>query len=248
MINENINSKIGMRLKECRDAKKITQKSLSEQCYCTPQTISYIETGKRGMSRDLAHRLSKILLVNEEYLLGESDFKTSSEKYLHDEELMNLTDTLAFQYLHSIGHELSFEFKSDKVNDLIDYYLKNNINVKEKTFTCPTYSNDMKINIDGQTVIAHDVKVIIDGTTSIDLVDYLDIIEDLNIYADFLISQAKRRKERRKEHLAIECAERNKREELSGEKLKSYIESLGGFTITPSKFRSENNNQKQDFM
>ena len=48
-----------------------------------------------------------------------------------------------------------------------------------------------------------------------DLADYLDLIEDINNYTHFLISQLPDRKERRIYHIAINDAEKERRESLS---------------------------------
>ena len=69
MINEELNKKRGQRLKECRELRKITQNELAMLSHCSPQSISYIENGRRGMSRDLAHIFAKELKIKEEYIL-----------------------------------------------------------------------------------------------------------------------------------------------------------------------------------
>ena len=70
MINKELNIKRGQRLKECREERNLTQNELALLSHCTPQSISYIENGRRGMSRDLAHIFAQELHVNEEYILN----------------------------------------------------------------------------------------------------------------------------------------------------------------------------------
>lgn len=98
MNDEEIKLEIGKRLKECRIEKGYTQSELAEACPCSVQHISYIENGKRGMSRELAYRLSQILLVEENYLLLESDFKTNDEKYEYNQKLVTDTDLCAINF------------------------------------------------------------------------------------------------------------------------------------------------------
>ncbi len=106
MINEELNKKRGQRLKECRELRKITQNELAMLSHCSPQSISYIENGRRGMSRDLAHIFAKELKIKEEYILLESDFKTDSEKVKHEDDIMNAIDNSAFKYLTSLGYKI----------------------------------------------------------------------------------------------------------------------------------------------
>ena len=102
MINEELNKKRGQRLKECRELRKMTQNKLAMLSHCSPQSISYIENGRRGMSRELAHIFAEKLQVKEEYILLESDFKTDSEKIKYENNIMDAIDNFAFKYLTSL--------------------------------------------------------------------------------------------------------------------------------------------------
>lgn len=217
MTNQILNKNIGVRLKECRELRHMTQKDLADACSCVPQTISYIENGKRGLSRDLAHRLAEVLEVKEEYILLESNFRTNSDQLKYQEEQIDINDTSIMQYLKSLGYDIGFQWKGEKdddVNKLLDYFIHNHIDIKEKELSHTTYSNDLKITINGKSAIAHNVKVSV-NKIEMDLVDYLDLIEDINNYTHFLISQLPNRKERRIHHIAISDAENEQRKSLS---------------------------------
>lgn len=70
----------GERLAQCRNKKGMTQKELGKMVYVTGQHISNVERGVKPMSLELARALSKLFGVREEYLLGEDDSPTESEK------------------------------------------------------------------------------------------------------------------------------------------------------------------------
>ena len=70
----------GKRLAQCRNEKGMTQKELGEMVYVTGQHISNVERGVKPLSLELARALSKLFGVREEYLLGEDDAPTESEK------------------------------------------------------------------------------------------------------------------------------------------------------------------------
>ena len=76
-----LNKKRGQRLKECREAARMTQEILADITNYSVQTVSYIENGKRGMSKESAYTFSKYLNVRMEYLLCDDDFKTVEDIY-----------------------------------------------------------------------------------------------------------------------------------------------------------------------
>lgn len=83
-----VNTKIGERLRLCRKEKKLTMEALASIIENlpenngmprTPQQIGYIERGERKLSGEWATLLSIALNVRVEYLLCKDDFKTSME-------------------------------------------------------------------------------------------------------------------------------------------------------------------------
>lgn len=92
----------GLRLKNCRKEKGYSQEKLSELSNYSIQTVSYIENGKRNMTRESAHSFAKILGVREEYLLCEDNSKTLEELFLRESFNAYKYDGIE-NALHSIG-------------------------------------------------------------------------------------------------------------------------------------------------
>ncbi len=183
MIKENINKKIGNRLRECRSEKHITQNQLAEQSGCVPQTISYIENGKRGISRELAHKFSQILCVDERYLLCETDYKTFEEERKANYNLFTTIESLQTDYIRTLGYEITF----GESNPKMAHY----------------------VSPEGVGLFVSNTPVIINGV-EINYIDYITLLEDLNTYTRFLISQLPRRKERRLGYPTAERFDKNK--------------------------------------
>lgn len=93
------NIECGLRLRGCRKKKGLSQEKLAEMSDYSIQTVSYIENGKRNMTRDAAHAFSCILGVREEYLLCEDNAKTL-------EDLFSLEDyqTYKIEQMESVLH------------------------------------------------------------------------------------------------------------------------------------------------
>ena len=183
MIKENINQKRGKRLKECRLEKHITQNQLAEQSGCVPQTISYIENGKRGMSRELAHKFSQILCVDERYLLCETDYKTVEEEHKANYDLFNTIESLQTDYIRTLGYEITFGEPDPKMTHYV--------------------------SPEGVGLFVFNTPVIINGI-EINYIDYITLLEDLNSYTHFLISHLPQRKERRLGYPAAKRFDKNK--------------------------------------
>lgn len=79
-IKRKLNPKQGKRLKECIEAKKMTQKELSKKSGYSEQYISYIINEKKNMSLESARAFAKILDVDAEYLLCETEYKTEANR------------------------------------------------------------------------------------------------------------------------------------------------------------------------
>lgn len=92
----------GLRLKQCRREKGYTQEKLAELSDYSLQTVSYIENGKRNMTRESAHAFSQILEVREEYLLCEDNSKTIEEKFAFESYETFKAEQIE-KALHSIG-------------------------------------------------------------------------------------------------------------------------------------------------
>ena len=207
MINEELNKKRGKRLKECREQQNMTQNELAIKVNCSPQSISYIENGKRGMSRDLAHAFANELSINEEYILCESDFKTDSEKIKHEESIINLVDSATYKYLKSLGHDIAF-FSCPSEDDGVILTLNNDIFEASKK----NYGNDLLYSDQstGMQLLMEDSTVEIDNF-KIPLIDYFDLIDDLREYAEFLIRNLNSRLDKHFNHIETFVKEEKRR-------------------------------------
>lgn len=93
----------GERLKELREARKLTQEELGKMVGTTRQTISNYEIGKRKADYEMLEALADIFNVDIDYLLGKT----------------NKTTLLP----QSMGK--SFEFKTPQ--EAVDFLLKQNV-------------------------------------------------------------------------------------------------------------------------
>lgn len=182
MKNIELNKKQGLRLKECRKEQNWTQEFLAEVSYCCPQTVSNIETGKREMSRELAHCFAEALVVSEQYLLCESDFKTNHDEYLFQESLQDFRDNAIIFLLKTLGYKISF----------CGILEGKDVNIQENEFQIKNagYGNRLYITncITEKESVLNNVKVIIDNK-KITLVDFYDLIDSIKDYADFLVQR-----------------------------------------------------------
>ena len=76
MANKKLNNEQGNRLRECLNAKGMTQKQLAEKSGYTPQHINNVIGGTRNMSPQSAEVFAEILEIRKEYLLCQDNFKT----------------------------------------------------------------------------------------------------------------------------------------------------------------------------
>ncbi len=71
---------IGRRIKQLRIAKNLKVKELAEMLGITQPALSKVETGKRGISIEVARKLSDIFNVSIDYILGNTDDPTPPKK------------------------------------------------------------------------------------------------------------------------------------------------------------------------
>lgn len=114
MNRTNLSKKCGMRLKEKRKEKGLTQKKLAEAIgVCDDKYISCFETGKRMISEAVALDAASVLGVSADYLLGNTDNPITSE-YKFLKELDNLNPETLLMMLISKLNLGSIEFKCEK--------------------------------------------------------------------------------------------------------------------------------------
>ena len=219
MINKELNIKRGQRLKECREERNLTQNELALLSHCTPQSISYIENGRRGMSRDLAHIFAQELHVDEEYILCESNFKTYKDEIRQREKNIDIIDNATYRHLSSLGYMPTFYGTMDGTS--VDITNNNSFEISGHD-----YGNDLFLSISDQKIKVENVKVQLNNI-EIALIDYYDLIDDINEYIDFLISKLKDRVERRTRHLSIHYTEEDlKHGKTSESQIKAQLEII----------------------
>ena len=197
MKSKNISKECGKRLKECIKESGMTSKELAENCNYVPQYISQIINGKRNMSLQAAKSFAKVLSVREEYLLCEDDYKTDSDILVDNNNPTSFYLSTAYRYLTSIGQDIELHWDSNKdINYFLDCYEADDHRPIDKQFVLSGYSNDVFFKSGKYVQIFPDTKVAIDGT-DVSLTDYMDLINDLQDYADFLLSNISKRKKRR---------------------------------------------------
>lgn len=100
---EKINPIQGRRLKECLKNVRLTQRALSTMTSYTVQHINNIANSKRSMTREAAHIFSSILHVDEDYLLGISDYKNSDEMRAYLDNIGRTNMHRVLDYLETLG-------------------------------------------------------------------------------------------------------------------------------------------------
>ena len=111
------NIQIGMRVKQAREAARLTQESLAELLDVTAQYISGVERGAVGLSIPILLELSSILLVSCDFiLLGEADISdvsgvASRLSRLPVEHIKNVEDIID-RYVEGIAIEHSKKQKA----------------------------------------------------------------------------------------------------------------------------------------
>ena len=82
--NNNYDKTPGSRVKFFRKAKGIDQKTLAHEIHCSENLISMIECGRRGLTRENAKALERVLGVRAEFLLCFDDFPTDDARWESD--------------------------------------------------------------------------------------------------------------------------------------------------------------------
>ena len=123
MIKKELNPEHGKRLKECIDELGITQKELAEKSGYTKQYISYIVTGKKNMSLESARIFAKILKVDEDYLLCNSDYRTFNDFWSELSSENDMAKNAALKLLKVWGVSISEPFDKKLVGKELDDYI-----------------------------------------------------------------------------------------------------------------------------
>lgn len=180
------NKKCGLRLKECREAKGMTQKALAEIVGYTTQQISNYECGSRGLQNS-AHLLAKVLDVPADYLLCITNYKSIDEQYIAEREEIITTDHLLVKLLKQMG--MSTYVKVNSNGEIIEY-------------------NRYNTSILGGT----NDKVIFNGH-EIELMTFQYMLDDMQNQIEFIANKVGTYAERREYYIADEYAKESERKE-----------------------------------
>lgn len=117
-----LNPQQGERLKECLEAKKMSQKELAEKSGYSPQYINYIVNKKKNMSLESASAFAKELNVCAEYLLCETNYKNHYDKFLAFMDELSVLDEKSLQAEDLVMallklHGISIEFFTAKYDN-----------------------------------------------------------------------------------------------------------------------------------
>lgn len=115
-----VNKNCGTRLKDARRRKGYTQEKLSELVDVDTKYISALENNHRSMSIELAERLSKVLAVRTEFLLGIDDYESNID--LFSSKLYSHHDAFAyFEIMERNNYTLSTPFGPDGDTALLTF-------------------------------------------------------------------------------------------------------------------------------
>lgn len=103
MVNRELNSEQGRRLRECLRDKIMSQKELSEKSGYTPQHINNVIGGTRNMSSQSAEVFANILEVRKEYLLCQDDYKTFNTITEYVRKSLDTNNDAVIALLNSAG-------------------------------------------------------------------------------------------------------------------------------------------------
>lgn len=116
-MGSKLNKKVciqGLRLKQCRENVKMSQKDLAEKACYTPVYISNLETGKKTMSVEAAKKCAEVLGVRYEYLLGRDDIKTEREYYEKKDSLSSeFRALMETSFILKTGYHCALELYND---------------------------------------------------------------------------------------------------------------------------------------
>lgn len=110
MINKKLNPECGIRLKQCISHARMTQKELSNMSGYTQQYISNIVRGKRNLSLEASRIFSKILKVDEKFLLCETNYKNDFDSSISRIRSRDQLRALSLQLLNLCGYSLVCDF------------------------------------------------------------------------------------------------------------------------------------------
>ncbi|MBQ9409451.1 MAG: helix-turn-helix transcriptional regulator [Clostridia bacterium] len=104
-MDRNLNWEIGMRIKQARERAHITQEKLAEILDCSPQYVSFMETGRHLISIKMLRKLCSALGISSDSILFTQ--KRGNRLDIIGSKCANLTDR-----------------QFDLLTDIVDCYIK----------------------------------------------------------------------------------------------------------------------------
>lgn len=103
------NKKRGIRLRECREYRKITQETFAEMVDKTPNYISMLERGERQIDWNKAVEFAEVLEVSPSFIMCETDIMIKGKKReTLDFDVFGEMDLLFVRFLVADGHNIVF--------------------------------------------------------------------------------------------------------------------------------------------
>lgn len=178
----------GIRLKECRIEKKLSQSDIAEILNCSSNHISMIERGERNLTYENAQILAKHLDVLADYLMGNAYYKTSLEESESSFEYIKREDNSFRRYL-SANMDMYIWFK-----DVDNIEQMNYLNTQNIIFSGYGDGAECAIILEDGSCEMHDVECIeisdpLGKTTThvISKDTYIELQEDIQNYIHYKI-------------------------------------------------------------
>lgn len=119
------NFNMGIRLKELRTARSLSQQQLGIKFNVGKTTVSHYENSERDIPTDLVRKFAKFFGVTTDYLLGESDSKTNPNDLIpsdgFDADMTMILDAL---------REIDFSaFNTNDTKEFIDLMKENAVQI-----------------------------------------------------------------------------------------------------------------------
>lgn len=182
-----IQKKQGMRLKECREWRELSQQEIAEIVGYDVKYISMLETGARPIDWDKAYKFADALSVNPEYIMCRSD--NLAKKHTFEHSAYASIDSTIMQLIICNNHEIQFV--------CIPYYQTTDAEKKEKlilnyshnAFEHFSFDNPICQFNDGETIRELIIEEVIIDNKRISFAHFAFVCTQINDYVDFTINR-----------------------------------------------------------
>lgn len=98
----------GMRLKECREYRKLTQEALAEALNVSTNYISMLERGQRLIDWNKAVKFAEVLNVQPSFIMRETDLMIDNNNLSFMNKNTEKRELFFINFLMSMGYEITF--------------------------------------------------------------------------------------------------------------------------------------------